>query len=41
VDVAALPRHELQLRGRVEPLAIRVVEDAARLAALMAARRAV
>jgi adenylate cyclase len=41
VDVAALPRHELQLRGRVEPLAIRVVEDAARLAAMRPTRPAV
>ncbi len=32
VDVAAFPPHELNLRGRVERLAIRVIPEAQRLA---------
>jgi adenylate cyclase len=36
IDAAGFPRHELTVRNRREPLAIRVVDDVARLAAVLA-----
>ncbi|HYX03420.1 MAG TPA: adenylate/guanylate cyclase domain-containing protein, partial [Reyranella sp.] len=34
VDLAAYPRHEVEIRGRQERLAVRVIQDAADLTAL-------
>ena len=34
IDVSEFPRHELTLRNRLQPLAVRVIEDVGRLAGL-------